>query len=187
MLKRILLISFLSLFMANFASAQILSTSALKKLANGDEKYAEKAGRLMKNAVGRIQDTEGNKVTTIDDVVKELLANGVNIDIIATALKSYGLDANGVVFSLVSSGIDADAAVNSTQAKFPGTTAESLATTLVEAKINYNARVAAGDIEGETTTVDTTTTAPRASFTTAGSGSPLTTEQFITITEEANS
>jgi hypothetical protein len=119
---------------------------------------------------------------TVDSVIAAALEAGEDITAIVNALADSGQSADAITFAMVSAGADADSVVAAVSTK-TGVTPEALATTLVEAKINYNARVATGEIAGETIQVDTTTTAPRASFTTAsGSGSPLTTEQFINIT-----
>ena len=117
---------------------------------------------------------------SIDQILEAAIGSGdLTLGQIATALNTAGLDANAATFAMVSAGLDADSVVNAITAANPGTTAEALATTLVEAKINYNLRVGI--------TTDTTTTARR-SFTAAvssGGGSPLTTEQFINITDNS--
>ncbi len=125
---------------------------------------------------------------TIDTVIAAALTAGVDINTIASSLSASGHSADAIVFAMVSAGADADSVVNATVAAVPGTTAEALATTLVEAKINYNARVSAGEVTGDTITVDTTTTSPRTSFTAArssGGGSPLSTQEYINVTSSS--
>lgn len=115
----------------------------------------------------------------IDVVTDALVANNVpTADIVvAQQAANPGITAEALTFTLVTAGVDSAEVVNAVVANVDGASADSLATTLITA--NANLRVATTG-EGETTRTTTRTTS-------TGSGSPLTTEQFITTTQEANS
>jgi len=169
MFKQILSVLFLSLMM-NMANA------------NQSEDFYNSLGvSLGLTAPSGMTHEDFIQSLSIDQILEAAIGSGdLTLGQIATALNTAGLDANAATFAMVSAGLDADSVVNAITAANPGTTAETLATTLVEAKINYNLRV------GITTTDTTTTT--RKSFTkavTGNSGSPLTTEQFINITSQS--
>ncbi len=113
---------------------------------------------------------------TIDSVVADALAANVDIADIIASMSDSGISAEAITFALVTAGQDSAAVVTAVAAK-TGVSADDLTGTVITA--NANLRVA--------TTGETTTTRTTRSTTTAGSGSPLTTEQFITTTQQANS
>jgi prolyl-tRNA synthetase len=114
---------------------------------------------------------------TIDSVVADALAANVDLADIIASMSDAGHSAETITFALVTAGQDSAAVVNAV-ANTTGADPTSLAETVITA--NANLRVDTGNTGDTGDTGDTGTT-------TAGSGSPLTTEQFITQTQEANS
>jgi hypothetical protein len=175
MLKRILIVLLLSLMMNTvYATPRSDFIDALA----GKSGFIEmlNAARDLSTAAG------GDGNPTLEQYVQAAINGGIDMNSVAGALKSAGFDENATTFAMVSAGADADSVVAAVIAANPGTTAtaQTLATTLVEAKINANLRVGI--------TTDTTTTTARTSFTAAvssGGGSPLSTEDFIKITSSS--
>lgn len=123
---------------------------------------------------------------TVDSVMKGAIAAGLDANKIAADFKAADstLTANAIVFAMVTAGMNADKTLAAVTKNFPKADATTLAITLVEAKINYNARVATED------RVDAgDTSKARQSFNTATSngGNPIPTSVFAQLLEDLNS
>ena len=200
MLIRIFLTSLLSLCVVtqSYAVDKILSDSAMRRLVEARPGVAEQIGDGLDKILGYVDPATGVELVTVDQLVEQMKAGGVSTATMAELLKSYFTNtknddgsrkytdeqvANAMVFSLVSGGVDADEAVRTTQSQVPDTTQESLATTLVEAQINFNLRVGVETTAAETK--DARKTFNVATNTSSGSGSPLTVEEFIALTDNS--